>query len=90
MTTPPPIDWPKNPAFAPVPWECRYLGDEGLHPVQIAGYKRMYPGQKLDLMVRMYRTALALNCAGLKGRHPDWTDEQVELAARRGLLHART
>lgn len=90
MTAPPPIEWPANPALAPIPWQPRYQPDERLHPVQIAGYKRMLPAQKLDLMVGMYRSALWLSAAGLKSRHPDWTDEQAELAARRGLLHART
>lgn len=90
MTTPPPIEWPKNPAFAPIPWQPRYQPDERLHPVQIAGYKRMSAEQKLDLMVAMYRTGLTLSRAGLRMRHPDWTAEQVDLEARRRLLHART
>jgi hypothetical protein len=64
--------------------------DEPLHPVQIAGFKRMTPAQKLQMVADLYATGIRLKAAGLRMRHPDWTQEQAEFEARRSLLYAGT
>jgi hypothetical protein len=61
-----------------------------LHPVQIEGLRRMSPGRKIELVCELYRTGVRLRVAGLRLRHPDWTDAQLEFEARRALRHAGT
>ena len=73
-----------------MPHKLQIQSDDELEQALDAAFKRMSAAQKLDLMVVMYRAGLARRSAGLKMRHPEWTDEQVDLEARRGLLHART
>jgi len=63
---------------------------EPLHPVQIEGFKRMTPAQKLDMVADLYETGIQLRVAGLRAAHPDWPAERLEFEARRSLLHAGT
>lgn len=63
---------------------------EPLHPVQIEGFKRMSPAQKLQMVADLYETGIQLRIAGLRSVHPDWPAERLELEARRSLLHAGT
>ena len=64
--------------------------EETLHPLQIEGFRRMSPAQKIEMVARMYRTGIELKMAGLRLKHPDWPDERLEFEARRSLLHAGT
>ena len=64
--------------------------NEPLHPVQIEGFKRMTPREKLKMVVQLYNTAIRLRIAGLRMTHPDWSDERLAFEARRGLLFAGT
>jgi len=63
---------------------------EPLHPVQVEGFKRMSPAQKLQMVADLYETGIRLRVAGLKAVHPDWPLERLEFEARRSLLHAGT
>ena len=63
---------------------------ELLHPVQIEGFKRMSPAQKLQMVADLYETGIQLRIAGLRAAHPDWPPERLEFEARRSLLHAGT
>ena len=63
---------------------------EPLHPVQVEGFKRMSPAQKLDMVCDLYEAGIQLRVAGLRAGHPDWPQERLELEARRSLLHAGT
>ncbi len=63
---------------------------EPLHPVQIEGFKRMTPAQKLEMVTSLYETGIQLRVAGLRATHPDWPAERLEFEARRSLLHAGT
>jgi len=63
---------------------------EPLHPVQIEGFKRMTPAQKLRMVADLYEAGIQLRVAGLRLKHPDWPREQLELEARRSLLYAGT
>ena len=64
--------------------------DDLLHPVQIEGFKRMTPAQKLRMVADLYETRIRLRVAGLRMSHPDWPDERLEREARRSLRDAGT
>lgn len=63
---------------------------ETIHPVQLEGFRRMTPAEKLRLVAALYETGIRLRMAGLRMAHPDWPDERLERAARRALLYAGT
>lgn len=64
--------------------------DDPIHPVQIEGFRRMSPAQKLQMVCDLYHAGIELRIAGLRMRHPDWPREELEREARRSLLHAGT
>jgi hypothetical protein len=64
--------------------------DDPLHPVQIEGFRRMTPAQKLRMVCDLYETGIQLRVAGLRMTHPDWPREKLEFEARRSLLYAGT
>ncbi len=64
--------------------------DEPLHPVQLEGFQRMTPAEKLRMVEDLYETGIRLRMAGLRMAHPDWPEERLELEARRSLLYAGT
>lgn len=64
--------------------------DEPLHPVQIEGFRRMSPAQKLQMVADLYHAGIRLRMAGLRMAHPDWTEKRLEREARRALLYAGT
>jgi hypothetical protein len=63
---------------------------EPIHPLQAEGFRRMSPAKKLQMIADLYRAGIRLRAAGLRLKHPDWTQEQLEREARRSLLHAGT
>ena len=63
---------------------------EPVHPLQIEGFRRMTPAQKLSMTAALYEAGIQLRVAGLRMAHPDWTVERLEHEARRSLLHAGT
>lgn len=64
--------------------------DEPIHPLQLEGFRRMTPAEKLRLVAQLYDAGIRLRIAGLRAVHPDWTDERLEREARRALLYAGT
>ena len=64
--------------------------DEPLHPVQIAGFRRMTPAQKLHRVAELYDAGIRLKAAGLRLNHPEWPTERLLFEARRSLLYAGT
>ena len=64
--------------------------NEPLHPLQIEGFKRMTPAQKLQMVADLYETGIQLRVAGLRLMHPDWPQDRLEFEARRALLYAGT
>lgn len=64
--------------------------NEPLHPVQIEGFRRMTPAQKLQMVADLYYAGIQLKAAGLRMNHPDWSEERLDLEARRSLLYAGT
>ena len=63
---------------------------EPIDPVQLEGFKRMTPAQKLQMVADLYETGIRLRVEGLRMAHPDWPDEKLEFEARRSLLYAGT
>jgi hypothetical protein len=63
---------------------------EPVHPLQIEGFRRMTPAQKLSMTAALYEAGIQLRVAGLRMAHPDWPIERLEHEARRSLLHAGT
>jgi hypothetical protein len=63
---------------------------EPIHPLQIEGFKRMTPAEKLQMVADLYHAGIRLRMEGLRLAHPDWTDERLEREARRSLLYAGT
>ena len=63
---------------------------EAMHPVQIEGFRRMTPAEKLRMVADLYHAAIQLRMAGLRMAHPNWPTERLEREARRALLYAGT
>jgi hypothetical protein len=63
---------------------------EAVHPVQLEGFKRMTPAQKLRMVAELYESGIGLRVAGLRITHPDWPEERLQQEARRSLLYAGT
>jgi hypothetical protein len=51
--------------------------------VQLEIYRRMPPLRRFELALEMGETARSLSAAGVRSRHPDYTEEQVRLAVIR-------
>ena len=58
--------------------------------MQIAGWRRMSPADKLRIVVSLIDTGIKLRMAGVRAQHPEWPDAKIEREARRALLYART
>ncbi len=64
--------------------------NEPIHSLQIEGFKRMSPAQKLRMVASLYEAGIRLRVAGLRLANPDWTEERLDREARRSLLYAGT
>jgi hypothetical protein len=58
--------------------------DEGLR-LQIEGYRRMTPQERLQVSYRLYQMACNLSRCGVRYQHPDWTELQVNQEVLRRL-----
>jgi hypothetical protein len=63
---------------------------EAPHLVQVEGFRRMSPAQKLQMVADLYHAGIRLKAAGLRLAHPDWPEDRLEREARRSLLYAGT
>jgi hypothetical protein len=50
----------------------------------------MTPGQKLQVALELYFSAIEIKTAGLKSQHPDWTDDAIRQKVREIFLYAKT
>jgi len=64
--------------------------NEPIHPLQVEGFRRMTPAQKLQMVADLYHAGIQLKAAGLRLAHPEWSDERLEREARRSLRYAGT
>jgi hypothetical protein len=69
------------------PQKRNYSADEPMHPMQINGYRRMTPAQKLDALAQLYASACAIYAAGVRMRHPEYSDEEVQREVRATILY---
>ena len=57
--------------------------------LQIEGYRRMTPQERLQISFRLYQLTRTLVRQGVKHQHPDWDEDQVhEEVLRRFRLGA--
>lgn len=59
-------------------------------PEQIAIYRRMMPGRRLELAENLFWSARRMKAAWLKAQHPGWSEQQVESEVTRIFSHARS
>ena len=57
-----------------------------LHPAQIAAYQRMTPAEKLRQVDALNLQARRLKEAGVRMRHPDWSEAQVEKEVLQSII----
>jgi len=81
-----------DPCFETIPGGgmMREAMDRAMHPVQIEGFRRMSPAQKLQMVADLYEAGIQLRVAGLRMAHPDWPADKLDREARRSLLYAGT
>lgn len=63
-------------------------GIDALDPRQIAFWKRLTPGQRLDRAMALMRQVRRFQAACVRAQHPDWDDLQVAAELRRRWLFA--
>src|SRR5205814_1163348 len=54
--------------------------------VQLEIYRRMSPSKRLELALRMSDSVREIAVAGMRARHPEYNERQVQLAVNRLLL----
>ena len=59
---------------------------EPVHPLQIEGFRRMTPAQKLSMTAALYEAGIQLRSAGLRMAHPDPRYRSGNPALRSPLL----
>ena len=61
---------------------------DDLHPLQIARIREMPLGERLGRGLKFLRSAREFIAAGVRARHPEWTEEQALAEARRLMQNA--
>jgi hypothetical protein len=51
--------------------------------MQIEGYRRMTPQERLQISFRLYELTRTLVRQGVKSQHPDWGEEQIKAEVSR-------
>jgi len=57
---------------------------------QIEILRKMTPEQRLDAFLQLCRSARRIKESAFRQFHPDWSEDQVNLALRESFLHARS
>ncbi len=60
--------------------------DPHVHELQLERMRRLSVSERLEQQARLCRTTRNLMRMGIRGRHPEYDDEAVELALLRLLL----
>ena len=66
------------------------VSDEQASPEQLAILRAMTGGQRLQLAEQLYWSVRKLTAAGVRQRHPDWSEEQVKAEVRAIFTNARS
>lgn len=64
--------------------------ERAAHARQVAIYRAMTPGQRLQVALRMNRTVRELMALGFRARNPAWTEAKVQRAVADRILYAST
>ena len=88
MNEVPPFRLLENAFFGLAPSHPKFRLDEPLHPVQIAGFRRMTAAQKFRAMEEMYRWCVGVKKSQLAKEFPSWNEETLEREARRAVMYA--
>jgi hypothetical protein len=59
---------------------------EAAHAAQVAWLRRLTPGARVELAVRMSEESRVLAATGIRARHPSYSDDEVAWALRHLLL----
>ena len=62
---------------------------DDLHAIQIARIRQMTLGERLGRGLEFLRAAREFAAAGVRSRHPDWSEEQALAEARKLMRDAR-
>ncbi|MEO6785749.1 MAG: hypothetical protein ABI318_06415 [Chthoniobacteraceae bacterium] len=68
----------------------KLANDEPMHPVQIAGFRKMSVAQKFDAITAMREMGIKLRIVGLRMRQRDWPEEKLEAEARKAAMYGST
>jgi hypothetical protein len=63
---------------------------DDLHPLQIARIREMTLGERLGRGLKFLRTTREFVAAGVRARHPAWSEEQALAEARRLMQQGGT
>ncbi|HEY7375703.1 MAG TPA: hypothetical protein VIF57_26335 [Polyangia bacterium] len=58
------------------------------HAAQVEAYRRLGPAGRVRVAARLSADTRALARAGIRARHPSYTEEEVDLALRRIIYGA--
>ena len=64
--------------------------DIAMHPVQIAGFRKLSAARKIAMVAQINEMGIALKVCGLRRKHPGWSAEKLDREARRSALYAGT
>ena len=53
-------------------------------------YRKMTPGEKLELIARFFWDARELVAAGIRARHTHWPESEIQAEVRKRFLYARS
>jgi predicted Fe-S protein YdhL (DUF1289 family) len=59
---------------------------EHVRALELARWRAMSATEKVAVIHALHAQAWSLTRAGVRARHPDWTDEAVEAAVREAFL----
>jgi hypothetical protein len=68
----------------------RRLPDEDPSPEQIAIYRSMTPGRRLEIAEQLYWSARRWKTAGVRAAHPAWSEAEIAREVTRIFTNARS
>jgi len=77
----------ENAPLGSTPAHPKFRLDEPLHPLQIAGFRKMKAAQKFRQMEDMYRMGVGVKKSQLAKKFPAWDEEKLEREARRAYMY---
>jgi len=66
------------------------MSQQNAEQLQNDCFRRMAPGERLALSMKLYWSARQLKAADLRAQHPDWPEEKIQAEVRELFLYANT